>query len=91
MKKITRFKQCWLLMAVVCLIGLGAGSIAGCAGRTQTSTVTTQTTDGSGSESSRSVTTQTETSAHPRGVIGGIFYTIGQILLFPFRVIGSLF
>jgi hypothetical protein len=94
MKKITRVKHRWLLIAMVCFISLGAVSTAGCAGRTKTSTVTTQTTDGaSGAGSSSSTTTQKEvtTSAHPRGVIGGIFYTLGQVLLFPFRVIGNLF
>ncbi len=85
------FKQRWLLMAMVGLISVSAVSAAGCAGKTKTSTVTTQTTNGTGSTSS--VTTQKEvtTSAHPRGVIGGIFYTIGQVLWFPFRVIGNLF
>ena len=93
MKKTNRFKHRWFLMAMVCIISLGAVSTAGCAGRTKTSTVTTQTTDGSLSGSTTSVTTQksVETSAHPRGVIGGIFYTIGQVLIWPFKVIGSLF
>ena len=95
MKKIIEgLKHRWLLAAMVCLISLSAVSAAGCAGRTKTSTVTTQTTDGaSGSGSTSSVTTQKEvtTSAHPRGVVGGIFYTAGQILIFPFRVIGALF
>ena len=94
MKKTMGFKHRWFLMAMVCFISLGAVSTAGCAGRTKTSTVTTQTTNGaSGSESTSSVTTQKEvvTDAHPRGVIGGIFYTIGQVLIWPFKVIGSLF
>ena len=87
-------KQRCFLIAMVCLISLGAVTTAGCAGRTKTSTVTTQTTNGaSGSGSTSSVTTQKEvvTDAHPRGVIGGIFYTIGQVLIWPFKVIGSLF
>ena len=87
-------KQHWFLMAMVCLISLGAVSMTGCAGRTRTSTVTTQTTTGApDSTSTSSVTTQkeTETSAHPRGVIGGLFYVIGQVLIWPFKVIGSLF
>ncbi len=94
MKKIMKNKNQWLWIALVCFISLGAFCIAGCAGRTTTSTVTTQTTDGVlGNASSSSVTTQkqVETSAHPRGVIGGLFYTIGQILIWPFKVIGSLF
>lgn len=88
------FKRRWLLIAMVCLISLGTVTAIGCAGRTKTSTVTAQTTSGaSGGGSTSSVTSQKEvtTDAHPRGVIGGIFYTIGQVLLFPFRVIGSLF
>lgn len=86
------FKRSWLLMAMVGLISFGAVSTTGCAGRTKTSTVTTQTMDGS-SGSSSTVTTQkaVETSAHPRGVIGGTFYLIGQVLIWPFKVIGSLF
>jgi len=87
-------KHRWLLMAMVCFISLGVVSTVGCAGRTKTSTVTTQTTNGaSGSGSKSSVTTQKEvvTDAHPRGVIGGVFYTIGQVLIFPFKVIGNLF
>ena len=82
------------MMAMVCLISLGAVSIAGCAGSAKTSTVTTTTTDGgSGNGGTSTVTTQkeTETSAHPRGVIGGLFYIIGQVLIWPFKVIGSLF
>ncbi len=85
-------KHGWLLMALVCLISLGAVSITGCAGSTRTSTVTTQSTNGaSGGGSTTSVTTQKETSAHPRGVIGGLFYLIGQVLIWPFKAIGSLF
>ena len=92
MKKIMGLKHRWLLMAMMCLISLGALSMTGCAGSTKTSTVTTQTTNGvSGGGSTTSVTTQKETSAHPRGVIGGLFYTIGQILIWPFKAIGSLF
>ncbi len=86
-------KHRWLLMVMVCLISFGAVSTAGCAGRTKTSTVTTQTTNGGSGSSTSSVTTQKEvsTDAHPRGVIGGVFYTIGQVLIWPFKVIGSLF
>ncbi len=95
MTKIIRaLKPHWLLMAMVCFISLGAISITGCAGRTKTSTVTMETTNGTlGSGSSSSVTTQQQvvTDTHPRGVIGGIFYTLGQILIFPFKLIGSLF
>ena len=92
MRKIMGLKSGWLLMAMMCLISLGAVSMAGCAGSTKTSTVTTQTTTGaSGDSSTTSVTTQKETSAHPRGVIGGLFYTIGQVLIWPFKAIGSLF
>ncbi len=94
MKKTMGFQQHWLLAALVCLISLGAISATGCAGRTRTATVTTQTTDGAALGSSTStVTTQREvvTDAHPRGVIGGIFYTIGQVIAWPFKVIGSLF
>lgn len=95
MKKMAEVtKPRWLLIAMVCLISFGAVSVStsGCAGSTKTSTVTTQTTD-AGSSGASSVSTQKEvtTSAHPRGVIGGIFYTIGQILLWPFKLIGSLF
>ncbi len=91
MKKIIGVKHHLLLIAMVCLVTLGAVSTTGCAGRTKTSIVTTQTTNGA--DSTSSVTTQKEvvTDAHPRGVIGGIFYTTGQVLIFPFRVIGNLF
>jgi hypothetical protein len=94
MKKIMGIKNHWLVVALVCLVSLGTLSMAGCAGKTKTSTVTTQTTtEGSGGGSSTSVTTQkeTETSAHPRGVLGGLFYTIGQVLIWPFKAIASLF
>ena len=92
MKKIMGINNAWLLLAMVCLVSLGTVSITGCAGSTKTSTTTTQTTNGaSGSGGTTTVTTQKETSAHPRGVIGGLFYTIGQILIWPFKVIGSLF
>lgn len=83
-----------ILMAMIGVLSLGAFSVAGCAGKTKTSTVTTQTADGLPvSGSTTSVTTQkvVVTDAHPRGVIGGVFYTIGQVLIWPFKVIGSLF
>jgi len=92
MGKIVGVKHRWLVMVMVCFISLGAVSMAGCAGSTKTTTVTTQTTSGtSGGRSTTTVTTQKETSSHPRGVIGCLFYTIGQILIWPFKVIGSLF
>ena len=81
-------------MAMICLVSFGAVSVTGCAGKTNTSTATTETTSGSSNGGSvSSVTTQkeVETSAHPRGVIGGTFYVIGQVLIWPFKVIASLF
>jgi len=91
-RKTNGIMQRWSLMAMVCLLSLAAVSMAGCAGSTKTSTVITQTTNGaSGGGSTTSVTTQKETSAHPRGVIGGLFYVIGQVLIWPFKAIGSLF
>lgn len=89
-KTLAAFKRSWLLMVMVGLISFGAVSVTGCAGKTTTSTVTTETSGGSGS-SSTVTTNNVETSAHPRGVIGGTFYLIGQILIWPFKVIGSLF
>lgn len=94
MKKVTEIlRRNWLLMVMVCLISFGAVSVTGCAGRTKSATVTTQTTSGAPYSSSTTTTTQneTETSAHPRGVIGGTLYVIGQVLIWPFKVIGSLF
>lgn len=94
MKKISGFKSNEVVMLMVCLLSFGAVTMVGCAGRTKSS-VTTQTVDsGLGNGSATSVTTQSRTvttDAHPRGVIGGIFYTIGQVLIWPFRLIGSLF
>lgn len=88
-------KQSVYMMIIFSFVALGSLSSMGCAGRTKTATVTTQATDsGVGSGSTTSVTTQSKTvttDAHPRGVIGGLFYTIGQVLIFPFRVIGNLF
>lgn len=87
-------KQRWLLILMMCFLSLGAVSTSGCAGRTRSSTVTTQTTtSGINPVSASSVTTHNEsvTDAHPRGVIGGVFYTIGQVIVWPFKVIGSLF
>ncbi len=81
-------------MLMICLLSLSAVSAAGCAGRTKTSSVTTTTDGALGSSGTTSVTTQSQTvttDAHPRGVIGGLFYTIGQVLIWPFKVIGSLF
>ena len=90
-KIIEGFKYRWLLAAMVCLISFGALSTLGCAGKTSSSTVTTQTTGGGSGTSSVTTEREVTTSAHPRGVIGGIFYTIGQVLIWPFKVIGSLF
>ncbi len=94
MKRRIEVKYCWLVVVMACFISLSAISMTGCAGRTKTSTVTTETTSGTlGNSGTSSVTTQkeVETSAHPRGVIGGIFYTIGQVIIWPFKFIGSLF
>ncbi len=89
----SRNKQQWFWIAMICFISLSAFCIAGCAGKTTTSTITTSSDDGSVSGNSTSVTTQKEvtTSAHPRGIVGGVFYTLGQVIIFPFRVIGNLF
>jgi hypothetical protein len=89
MKKIQGMKQGLVLMALICLISMGAVSTTGCAGKT-TSTVT-ETTNGTASGGTNTTSVTTQTSAHPRGVIGGLFYTLGQVILFPFKVIGSLF
>jgi len=85
-------KYLWPGVVLICLASFGAMTLTGCAGKTKTSTVTT-TSGVSGVGETTSVTTEHETvtDAHPRGVIGGIFYTIGQVLLWPFKVIGSLF
>jgi len=95
MKKIIEgLKRSGCLIAVLLLMSLASVSTAGCAGRTRTTTVTTETTNGAvGGGSTTSVTTQKnqETDSHPRGVIGGLFYTVGQVILWPFKVIGSLF
>ena len=94
MKKMTQaLRSNWFLMAMICLVSFGAVSVTGCAGKTNTSTVTTETRGSSNGGSVSSVTTQkeVETSAHPRGVIGGTFYVIGQVLIWPFKVIASLF
>ncbi len=85
------FKHHWLLMAMICFISWGAVSIVGCAGRTKTTTVTTETTNGTGSTSSTTTQKEVVTDAHPHGVIGGLFYTLGQVLIWPFKLIGSLF
>ena len=90
-KKIKRLTDRSLLIAMLCLISLGGVSMAGCAGSTKTSTVTTQTTEGTSESAGTTTVTTRETSAHPRGVIGGLFYTIGQVLIWPFKVIASLF
>lgn len=84
----------WILMVMICLFSFCAVSFSGCAGKTNTSTVTTEMTSGSSNgDSVSAVTTQkeVETSAHPRGVIGGTLYVIGQVLIWPFKVIASLF
>lgn len=92
MKKIIRdLKYRWLLTVMVCLVSFGAVSTVGCAGRSQTSTVTQTTNSDAGSTTSVTTEKEVVTDAHPRGVIGGLFYTIGQVILFPFRVIGNLF
>jgi len=94
MTKVMRtFKQRWILIAMMCFLSLGAVTTAGCAGKTKSTTVTTQTTSAVPSGNTTSVTTHDEvvTDAHPRGIIGGVFYTIGQVIIFPFRVIGNLF
>ncbi len=94
MKIITGINQRWAALALVCFLSFGAVTTSGCASKSKTTTVTTTTTnDSSVSGDTTSVTTQQseEVAAHPRGIIGGVFYTIGQVLLFPFRVIGNLF
>ena len=94
MRKIEEMRRKCFVFVLLGLISLSALSVSGCAGRTKTSTVTTETSSGVLAPSTTtSVITQkeVETSAHPRGVIGGTFYVIGQVLLWPFKAIGSLF
>jgi hypothetical protein len=96
MKNVMRLTRCSFLIALVCIISLGTLSVSGCAGKTKTTTTTFTTQAGSQTmptDNTTSVTTQdvVETQSHPRGIVGGLLYTIGQVIIFPFRVIGSLF
>ena len=36
-------------------------------------------------------TTETETKPQRHGLIGGLFYFIGEVVAFPFKVIGGIF
>jgi hypothetical protein len=96
MRNIIVLKKRIFLAVLVCFITIGTVSVIGCARDTKatTTTVTTLHDDRTADGTNRtSVTTEkdVESEMRPRGVIGGLFYTIGQVLIFPFRVIGSLF
>jgi len=89
-------KYHWQLFAMACCLTFGALAVPGCtAAGTKTTTTTTETTNAGPASDTHSTTVTTredeETGARPHGIIGGIFYTIGQVLIFPFKVIGSLF
>jgi beta-lactamase regulating signal transducer with metallopeptidase domain len=92
--KIETLKHRWLMITLAGLIGLAAASTTGEAASSNVSTVTTQTTSGApGNTSTSSVTTQREvvTETHHGGLIGGLVYTIGEVVTIPFKIIGSLF
>lgn len=96
MENVSKLFYRWLIVVMVGVVGIFLLSTTGCTGssKTVTTTVTTQNPDESAvSSSTSSVTTEEEvtTGTRPHGVIGGLFYTIGQVLIWPFKVIGSLF
>jgi len=92
--KIEALKYRWLMIMLVVFIGMAAVSTAGYTESTNISTVTTQTTSGvPGRNSTSSVTTQREvvTESHHGGLIGGLVYTVGEVVTIPFKILGSLF
>lgn len=91
MEKLMKLTRGCFLMFMISMMALGAVSTMGCAGKTKTSSVTTQSTGGANSTTTTTQSQVVTTDAHPRGVIGGLFYTIGQVIIWPFKVIGSLF
>ena len=92
---------------VCVLIGLAMGVqlLTGCASNSktykETTTVTTAPADGSTAVTESSYQTSTTvkeetTSASTQapsdgGIFGGVFHLLGEILAFPFRVIGGIF
>lgn len=84
----------FIALAVVMVIFTGCATHS----RThrETATVTNSSTAGTASATPADGTTttvheeSTTTEEHPRGIIGGTVHVIGQILAFPFKVIGGV-
>jgi len=87
------------IISVFVVLFLASQSV-GCATRSQTTTRTTTTDSADQADAStagRDTTTVTEkttsttTPQSDGGIFGGAFHLLGEILAFPFRVIGSIF
>ena len=93
------FKQTQSGIISVFVILFLASQLIGCATRHQTTTRTTTTdsageVDASTTDRETTVTEKTTTSTEPQsdgGIFGGFFHLLGEVLAFPFRVIGSVF
>jgi hypothetical protein len=92
-------------LAVVLTGLLALQTLSGCSGaqrttrgETTTTTVGTTTVQPVTPPAAQATTTTTQTTAtdteiesRPRGFLGGIFHAIGEIVAFPFRLIGGIF
>ena len=77
-------------------------SFTGCTSYHRTTSTTTQTATASPADNTEVSTettkqtsavkteTTTETTPQKHGVIGGLFYFIGEVIAFPFKVIGGI-
>ena len=73
---------------------------SGCSSHRKTTTTTTDTASESvsittvpaaESTTTATTTTTTETEAEPHGLIGGFFHFLGDVIAFPFRLLGGMF
>ena len=84
---INRMKR-WTLIPAVCLLVIGLA--AGCASSSE-KTVKSETTTSPTSQTTVVEKETTHTDGGHRGVLGGAFHVVGEVLAFPFEVIADVF
>ena len=78
----------WMLIPAACLLVISLA--AGCASSSE-KTVKSETITSPTSQTTVVEKETTHTDAGHRGVVGGVFHVVGEILAFPFEVIADVF
>jgi hypothetical protein len=96
-------KSCRITIGMIVTIFV-LTNLYGCTTYREKTTTTTETSPGYESEGavtgsptseppvrSTTIETDTETTSHSHGLIGGFFHFLGDVVAFPFRLIGGVF